>query len=1094
MAFAKTEYDVQQKILSILEDLAKKSVMFNNVSITRVVLNYEIEYGGHRRFADIAVLANGDRPLLIIETKKKYEREGSYRSVKRFHVASEEVLGQVFSYAAILKRKGVDVPFVATANDKQIAVFYVPEDIDNHVNWGAIRNREYNKVLEINYIYGVLREKYMLMHVPIRFTKEFFADILEKLTGIYVKRYKLEDIKQEPSWILIEDLRGFVDALTPFVTDAIAPGGRYGSEWEHRVNEYAQAKGYRPEPEQLAREMVYVLLNKIVFYKVLERHYKNLTRLEPLYSKGYVKTVNEYLKKLRELFEEAIKVTDDFEPVFRAGIYDEIECVEDEEVLKLLDWLVTLIEQYKIERLGDVIGYIYEELIPAEERHQLGQFYTPKPIAELIVKWCIRSPDDKVLDPGCGSGTFLVEAYKRLAELKLRRKFSEMRYVSREVHRQILSQLYGIDINEFPAHLTAMNLAMRNPKEPSSITNIVVEDYFNVTPGQRKLAPYRVRTVEGEKPAEIVFKDFDAIVGNPPYTRWGELSETVQRNILNSISDVLKKYDLYPTGHRRGSEYNMVVFWIIHSHGFLRENGRLGMIISNSWLQADYGVRFGKFLAEHFKIHAIIDFSPRVFSIPMVATCIILLEKSGDENSRDNNDVVFAYVYPGEEPIDVNKLLELVTSKREGEYPIAKTGKIIVRVIKQRELRLNTSKWLSYMLSSKEKELLERMTNVSILKKLGEFFEPVYGNTTYTILYTRGTVETRHAGVGGEDFFYLSSKDVERYGIPREYLHPLIPSPENITYFTFTRQDWENIKASGGKCFLFLCHRPRNRLPEAVQNYIKLGETVFVLSKGNRRGQPVSKSRAADERRRLRKYFYDWYDLGEVAEVPIYVTRGAQYWIRFALSSYSCALDDRILALIPRNNLKLCDIQMKALLAYLNSSFTQFQAEMVGRATGGGLLELDVKPLSKLLILDIKKLPKDVVEELAKFFDKLEEKARALGGAHAAENVFGSELATEITGKKAKEGIDGLFNTVIKEIDYRIGEILGFSKEDVDILRGLVVYMIKRRVARAGKAKPEALKGEETSVLRSPRGKAKQKSDTRDRGKHTTLDKFTTKK
>ena len=63
---------------------------------------------------------------------------------------------------------------------------------------------------------------------------------------------------------------------------------------------------------------------------------------------------------------------------------------------------------------------------PSEERHQLGQFYTPPPIAELIVRWSIRSGDDKVLDPGCGSGTFLLEAYKVLAEWKTGKEWERM--------------------------------------------------------------------------------------------------------------------------------------------------------------------------------------------------------------------------------------------------------------------------------------------------------------------------------------------------------------------------------------------------------------------------------------------------------------------------------------------------------------------------------------------------------------------------------------------------------------------------------------------------------------------------------------------
>jgi hypothetical protein len=49
--------------------------------------------------------------------------------------------------------------------------------------------------------------------------------------------------------------------------------------------------------------------------------------------------------------------------------------------LEDLDWLVRLIMRYEIEKLGDIVGFIYEDLIPAEERHRLGQFYTPRPLA-----------------------------------------------------------------------------------------------------------------------------------------------------------------------------------------------------------------------------------------------------------------------------------------------------------------------------------------------------------------------------------------------------------------------------------------------------------------------------------------------------------------------------------------------------------------------------------------------------------------------------------------------------------------------------------------------------------------------------------------
>jgi hypothetical protein len=238
--------------------------------------------------------------------------------------------------------------------------------------------------------------------------------------------------------------------------------------------------------------------------------------------------------------------------------------------------------------------------------------------------------------------------------------------------------------------------------------------------------------------------------------------------------------------------------------------------------------------------------------------------------------------------------------------------------------------------------------------------------------------------------------------------------------------------------------------------------------------------------------FYDWYDLGGVVEAPIYVARGARHWVRFVLARLQCALDDRILALIPRQGVQFGEVELRALLAYLNSSFTQLQAEVLGRAAAGvALLELDVRPLSSLLILDVKKLPRGDVERLAQFFDKLESEARRLGDAVSAENVYGSELAGELTGRTdVRPGVQGLFNTVIREIDYEVARVLGLEHL-VESIRTLVLAMAGRRLARAREARREALRGSEElpRVERPRRGRR----GSGGRAPHRSLDEFAKK-
>jgi hypothetical protein len=189
--------------------------------------------------------------------------------------------------------------------------------------------------------------------------------------------------------------------------------------------------------------------------------------------------------------------------------------------------------------------------------------------------------------------------------------------------------------------------------------------------------------------------------------------------------------------------------------------------------------------------------------------------------------------------------------------------------------------------------------------------------------------------------------------------------------------------------------------------------------------------------------------------------------------AYDIAFSDDFVTFIPRQGTVFNEKEMKALLAYLNSSITKLYLETYGRTAGGvAALGLEARLLSNLPVLDVKKLPREDVERLAQLFDKLETEARRLGGADEVENVFGSELARELTGKtNVKADIQGLFNTVIREIDYEIAKILGLEHL-VETVRAMVLELVSRRLARAREAKRETIKGtEELPKIEKPKKK-----------------------
>jgi type I restriction-modification system DNA methylase subunit len=125
---------------------------------------------------------------------------------------------------------------------------------------------------------------------------------------------------------------------------------------------------------------------------------------------------------------------------------------------------------------SDFLGSIYEKLIPQQERKRLGQFYTPPQIADLILSLTIKGKDEVVLDPACGSGTFLVRAYNRLKNASTISK-DFLGGIDESYHKELLEKIYGIDINQFPAHLSVINLAIQNVKIKTDRVNVIVNDF-----------------------------------------------------------------------------------------------------------------------------------------------------------------------------------------------------------------------------------------------------------------------------------------------------------------------------------------------------------------------------------------------------------------------------------------------------------------------------------------------------------------------------------------------------------------------------------------------------------------------------------------
>lgn len=95
--------------------------------------------------------------------------------------------------------------------------------------------------------------------------------------------------------------------------------------------------------------------------------------------------------------------------------------IADPDGEKLVRRILAHVRRFRLDQVeSDVLKILYESLIDREERHGLGEYYTPDWLAAKIVRHAVDRPiEQKVLDPACGSGTFLFHAvrnYLRAAE------------------------------------------------------------------------------------------------------------------------------------------------------------------------------------------------------------------------------------------------------------------------------------------------------------------------------------------------------------------------------------------------------------------------------------------------------------------------------------------------------------------------------------------------------------------------------------------------------------------------------------------------------------------------------------------------------
>ena len=347
-----------------------------------------------------------------------------------------------------------------------------------------------------------------------KFLRSFYEEVALIVQG------KKVDWGMPPDLVFIKAFESHIDWSVKLTRDFIIAESNRNMAFDSRLQEWmANSQGWyvvrndhrvwRILVDRAARTLCYVFANRLIFYESVRI---NFTSLRGLRIPTKVIDRNSLYKYFANKFQGAVEVTCDYETLF----YPEPEGD---------DWAGPLIFAHKsardawasvLENLRpfnfkriptDVLGGIFKRLIAPEERHRFGQHYTNEDLVDLINSFCIRRGNDCVLDPACGSGSFLVRAYHRKKSLE-----------PNISHQERLLQIYGVDISLFAAHLSTLNLAAREISDKENYPLIARRNFFE-TVVEEPFYYIPSGPIDNRRIKPVFLPKFDAIVGNPPYVR-----------------------------------------------------------------------------------------------------------------------------------------------------------------------------------------------------------------------------------------------------------------------------------------------------------------------------------------------------------------------------------------------------------------------------------------------------------------------------------------------------------------------------------------------------------------------------------------------
>ena len=252
----------------------------------------------------------------------------------------------------------------------------------------------------------------------------------------------------------------------------------------------------------------------------------------------------------------------------------------------------------------DVKGIAFEQLLGSHFKGSMGQYFTPRKLVEFIIKMIEPDYEERILDPACGSGGFLLYAMEHIQEQACRYYQEGTPEHYNHWHEFARDRLFGIEVNDAIARVAKMNMILHDDGHSNVIGDDALIDFDKLCRQNR----------EFEK------ETFDIILTNPPF------GSNIKRKEKPYLSD-------YELGEKRKSQKTEILF-LERCFDFLRSGtGKLAIILPDGILNNSSLQYVRDYIEQHFQILAVVSLPQIAFKYyeAGVKPSILFLRKFSEE-------------------------------------------------------------------------------------------------------------------------------------------------------------------------------------------------------------------------------------------------------------------------------------------------------------------------------------------------------------------------------------------------------------------------------------------------------------------------------